>query len=84
MPRIITQGVHTVYYGPTNTKGARIKAAAWAGSMWFVYDYAMNADQNHIKAAQGFFDAKGWKGEFVTGGDAKSTGYYHVQINEAA
>ena len=82
MSRIITQGVHTEYYGPTNTKGSRIRAKAWAGVMWFNYDHALNAEQNHVKAAEAYFKAKEWKGEIVTGGDAEGRGYYHVQLND--
>ena len=47
----ITQAIHTRYMGPTNTKGGRIKATAWAGSVTVPYDHALNVEDNHRAAA---------------------------------
>jgi hypothetical protein len=44
------QAIITKFLGPTNTKGARIKATSWDGSITIAYPY--NGDVGHIQAAQ--------------------------------
>lgn len=79
---MITQAIETRYLGPTNTKGSRIKATAWKGSVTLSYDYALNADQNHAKAAQALADKFGWKGQWAQGAKPKGTGYFFVNIGK--
>jgi hypothetical protein len=45
------QAITTKYLAPTNTRGARIKATAAAGSITIPWDYALNACENHHAAA---------------------------------
>ena len=78
----ITQAIETRYFGPTNDRGGRIKATAWAGSVAMPYDYALNADQNHREAAILLATKYGWAGTFVQGGNAKGNGYYFVNIDK--
>jgi hypothetical protein len=54
------QSVETKYYGPTNTRGSRLRARAGAGSVSVPYDYALNLDGNHAAACEAFLRAKGW------------------------
>ncbi len=46
--------IHTKYIGPTNTKGARIKASCVRGrenlSVFVSFDYALGCEERHAKA----------------------------------
>ena len=42
----------TKYLGPTNTRGARVKATCDAGSVTVAWDYALNEEDNHNAAAR--------------------------------
>lgn len=44
--------VSTRYYGPTDTKGARVKATCGAlGELTVPYDYTLNQWQRHVSVA---------------------------------
>jgi hypothetical protein len=78
---ITTQAIETRHLGPTNTKGSRIKATAWAGSVTIGYDYALDAQDNHRAAADALIAKMGWNGTFAQGGNAKGDGgYYFVNV----
>lgn len=65
------QTITTKYLGPTNTKGARIKAVASGAqqSITISYDHESN-DHGHIKAANALAAKLGWTGRMI-GGDTK-------------
>lgn len=44
------QAIITKFYGPTNCRGARIKASCDRGSLFFSYPYEMSGDKCHIAA----------------------------------
>ena len=78
---ITTQAIETRYLGPTNTKGGRIKATAWGGSVTVGYDYALDGQGNHRAAADALIAKLGWSGTYAQGGNAKGDGgYYFVNI----
>ena len=79
----ITQAIETKYLRPTNVRGARIKAAAWYGTVTVNYDYELNADENHAVAALTLRRKFGWQGKFAQGGNVKGDGYYFVNIEGA-
>lgn len=54
------QAIVTKYLGPTNTRGARVKATADAGSVIIGWDHALNSDQNHTRAARKLAEHFGW------------------------
>lgn len=61
--------ITTKFYGPTNTKGARVVASTSGGHRHTVgYDYANGPLESHRKAATGLRDSMGWSGRLV-GGD---------------
>lgn len=64
---MIRQAITTKYCGPTNTRGARIKASAQAGSVFSTWDDALGADDNHVAAAKAFALRWGWKWDLQTG-----------------
>jgi hypothetical protein len=75
----MTQAIETKYIGPTNTKGARIKASAWAGSVTIPYDYS-GTEKAHWRAALALIEKYGWeKSGWVMGGNAKTTGFCFVR-----
>ena len=45
------QAIVTKYSGPTNHRGARIKATAQAGATYLSWDYALDTSANHRAAA---------------------------------
>lgn len=79
----VTQAIETKYLGPTNTKGGRIKATAWAGSVTVPYDHALDVQGNHAAAALALRYKMGWQGKFAQGGNAKGDGYVFVNVEGA-
>ena len=78
----VRQAIVTKYIGPTNFRGARIKARAAAGTLTIPYDHALNIEQNHAKAAKAFALKLKWPGFWVQGGMPDDSGYCF--INERA
>ena len=76
----VTQAIETRYLGPTNTKGSRIKATAWAGSITIGYNHALDTQDNHRAAADALIAKMGWNGTFAQGGNIKGDGYYFVNV----
>lgn len=52
MQTAIYQAIETKHVSPTNFRGARIKATCQRGSKVLEWDDALNAEQNHIAAAE--------------------------------
>lgn len=63
------QTITTKYYGPTNTKGARIMATNTSKSakVWMHYCYGLNIQDNHRSAAMLLRDKLKWSGTWVGG-----------------
>jgi hypothetical protein len=55
------QAILTKYLGPTNFRGARIKASAQAGSVTVPWDYELNVEKNHQQAAEALCEKLGWR-----------------------
>ena len=65
------QSITTYFIGPTNVKGARIKARASGGtSVTLPWDHALDIHDNHRAAASALALKNGWTGDFVAGGMA--------------
>lgn len=70
--------IKTKYLGTTNTRGTRIKASDYRGNqVTLSRDYALNASEDHERAAIALRDKMGWKGELVAGTLDNDT-YVHV------
>lgn len=54
------QAITTRYLGPTNTRGARVKATCEAGTHTVPYDPALSAFENHAAAARALVAILGW------------------------
>ena len=74
------QAIETKYYGPTNHRGSRIKAAAQCGTVWVSYDYGLNPEQNHAAAAKAFLIKWGWEGQWAGGANSRHNGYTFVRV----
>lgn len=72
------QAIVTKFLGPTNSRPARIKATAAAGSHTMPWDYSLNADANHQKAARLLVEKLGWDGEWTAGGLPDESGCVFV------
>ena len=75
------QAIQTKYLGPSDVRGARVKATAAAGSIILSWDHALNPDDNHKAAAREFAKRAGWDGAWV-GGVTKDGCYCFVQSSE--
>jgi hypothetical protein len=74
------QAIQTKYFGPSDVRGARVKAYADAKSIILSWDHALNAEQNHIAAARALARKLDWKGVW-SGGGKKEGGYAFVQAS---
>lgn len=76
------QSVFTHYLGPTNHRGSRIKAetSAKSFSMTLSWDYALNADANHDRAAQALIAKMNWAGDWVRGSASDENGNVYVNL----
>jgi hypothetical protein len=75
------QAIQTKFLPATNTRGARIKATCWRGSITIDYPHHLSGDEVHREAARallakfraedkekyGSEDSGAWGWEFVTG-----------------
>lgn len=62
------QAITTKYLGPTDHRGARIKASASAGSITIPYSHELGPQGSHEAAARALADKFGWAGNMVGGG----------------
>ena len=77
------QAIETKYLGPTNTKGARIKASAQSGSVTIPFEYGPGTDGAHDLALIALVTKLGWWGVWARGGKADGTGNVYVCISRA-
>lgn len=68
------QAIQTTFLGPTNHRGARIKATANAGSVTIRYPHELNSLDAHDKAALALIAKWGWWGRWARGGHPRGHG----------
>lgn len=61
------QAIRTRKHNVTNTKGERVSAQCEAGRVYMPWDYSLDTDQNHAKAAQLLVDRLNWSGVYFGG-----------------
>lgn len=76
------QAITTKYLGPTNTRGSRIKASAWAGSVTVPYDDELDQMEAHAAAARALIEKLGWGGSWRGGGSPTGCGYVFVNAGD--
>ncbi len=71
------QAIHTKTIGPTNTRGIRIRATAFAGSLITNWDHSLSPEENHQAAADALVNKLGWGGRWI-GGQLGNNSYAFV------
>lgn len=74
------QVIQTRFVGPTDTKGARIKAWAEAGSVVISYPHELSGQACHRAAAQALANKFGWSYKYL-GGQLPSGDYAFVPVH---
>jgi len=77
------QAIVTKFFGPTNTRGSRIKATCGAGSLYHSWDYSLGSDANHDAAAKALATKLGWIGAWYAGGMPNEDGNCYVWSTDA-
>lgn len=72
------QAIETKYVGPTNSRGSRVSARAYAGRVMVHWDDALDVDQNHMRAAHALAKKFGWKGRLYGGARPDGKGNVYV------
>ncbi len=62
------QAIQTKYIGPSNVRGARVKAKCDASSITLGWDHRLNSMANHRAAAFALANKLGWEGVWTGGG----------------
>jgi hypothetical protein len=75
------QAIQTRYLGPTDTRGARIKAWAESGSVTISYPHELSGQAVYRAAAQALADKYGWKSQYL-GGQLPNGDYVFVADHE--
>jgi hypothetical protein len=78
------QAIMTKYLGPTNVRGARIKASCQAKSIILSWDHSLNDSDNHTAAAKALATKMGWNyGPWYGGGapDGKHDCFVCASLN---
>ena len=73
------QALETKFYGPTNTRGARVRVKSQAFTRFVSWDHALNPQANHRAAAEAVAAEWGWDGPWLGGANADSNGYVFVR-----
>jgi hypothetical protein len=73
------QAIITKYFGPSNVRGARVKAMCDAGSITLSWDHSLDVEKNHHTAALKLCAKLGWEGKLASGGMPKA-GYCYAFI----
>jgi hypothetical protein len=61
----MAQAILVKHLAPTNTKGARLKAEAWFGTLTVPYDYALGPTANHERAAYALCEKHGHRASLL-------------------
>jgi hypothetical protein len=64
------KAIRTKYHGPGNVRGSRFSATSGeqGQKIFMAYDYALNSEKNHAKAARQLADKFNWKSDLIGGG----------------
>lgn len=74
------QAIITKYFGPTNSRGSRIKATCSAGSVTIDYPHELSGMDCHAKAAYALLAKLQW-GYKLMGGQLPSGDYAFVLVD---
>lgn len=76
------QAITTKYLGPTNHRGSRIVARAYARRITVAWDHALDVEENHTRAAMTLVLELGWgpANHWVGGSLPDGTGYAFCRL----
>ncbi len=74
----MSQAIVVRYSGPTNSRGSRYVATAWAGRVSRPCDNAVSADENAALAARKLAEKFEWSGLYICGGMPDGQGRVYV------
>ena len=77
------QAIITKYLGPTDTKGGRIKASCYSGSVTIDYPHHLSGDAKHLAAAEALCKKLDWTGTLIGGSLPDESGYAFVFADES-
>ena len=83
MSNYMRQAITTKYLGPSNVRGARVKATCEARTIILPWNHALNVDDNHRAAARKLAELLEWNGTWY-GGAPAGNGYCFVLADEPA
>lgn len=72
--------IRTKYLCPTDTKGSRVKAECKAKSIVVKWDYSLDIEDNHIRAAKKLCVKLEWNCS-INSGQLKDGSFAHVLYN---
>jgi len=76
------QAIVTRYCGPSNSRGSRYAAIAWAGRVSRACDNAVSAGTNSALAARKLAEKFDWHGVFIAGGMPDGQGRIYVWLSD--
>lgn len=77
------QSILTRYLGPTNHRGARVKAWNQAKVIALPWNHALNPEENHEAAIKRLRDQLEWGGHWAMGQLPDGSGYAAVYCEDA-
>lgn len=83
MSHYMRQAITTKYLGPSNVRGARVKATCEAKTIILPWDHSLNVNDNHRAAARKLAEQLEWSGTWY-GGAPIGSGYCFVLADEPA
>lgn len=75
------QAIVTKYIGPTNFRGARVKARTETHTVTIPWDDALDVEQNHAAAAAALAFKFQWLGTWLGGGLPDTSGNAYVRVS---
>src|SRR4051812_13534711 len=75
--------INTKFLGPTDSRGARVKATSQAGSLTLAWDHALGASDNHAAAASALASKLRWAGQWIAGGMPDGCGNVFVCLRRS-
>lgn len=77
----MSYAIETKFLGPTNTRGARIKAALNGSSKTFAYAHELGSSENHIFAARQLAENFGYPDRFgLVSGHLQNGRMVHILV----
>lgn len=77
------QAITTKFIGPTNHRGARVRARCEARTIYVYWEHGLGVEENHRRAAEILAKQLGWKGCWVGGSLPDGSGDCFVCVHRS-